>query len=358
LIDISRQQTIKNDIYSFLLQKREETELSYASAVADSRVIESAIANRSPIKPKANIIYLIGLVSGIGLIIIFLLIIEVFSDKIMFRKEIERKISAPIVGELIFGTDKKNLVVQEGNRSILAEQFRMLRTNMSFFGVGTQNKVIQVCSSISGEGKSYVASNLAIAFSLTGKKVLLLELDLRNPKLGRYFSLASKKGLTDCLIKAQSLEEIIQTSPSNPNLHIIASGSIPPNPTELIGSEAFADFMEEIKSQYDYIIVDNSPLSLVTDAQVFAPFSDSTLFVIRHAYTAKRYLSFIEQQVGKKQFKSVSIVFNGLKPRGFQGYGYGNAYSYGYGYGHGYGYGYGSNDKGKKKPWFKKIFNS
>jgi capsular exopolysaccharide synthesis family protein len=229
---------------------------------------------------------------------------------------------------------------------------------MFFFSLGTQNKVIQVCSSISGEGKSYVASNLAIAFSLTGKKVLLLELDLRNPKLGRYFSLASKKGLTDYLIKAQSLEEIIQTSPSNSNLHIIASGSIPPNPTELIGSEAFAAFMEEIISQYDYIIVDNSPFSLVTDAQVFAPFSDSVLFVIRHAYTPKRYLSFIQQQIDKKQFKSVSIVFNGLKPRGIQGYGYGNAYSYGYGYGFGYGYGYGSNEKVKKKPWFKKIFNS
>jgi len=203
----------------------------------------------------------------------------------------------------------------------------MLRTNLSYFGLNAENRVIQVCSSISGEGKSYVASNLAIAFSLTGKKVLLLELDLRNPKLSRYFSLASKKGLTDYLIKAQSLDEIIQKSDHNPNLAIISSGSIPPNPTELIGSEAFADFMQELKSKFDYIIVDNSPLSLVTDAQVFAPYSDSTLFVIRHAYTPKRFLNFIKQQIDKKQFKSMGIVFNGLKPRGVQGYGYGSGYN-------------------------------
>jgi capsular exopolysaccharide synthesis family protein len=354
LIDISRQQVIKNNIFSFLLQKKEETALSYASAVADSRVIEPAEANVKPISPKTNMIYLIGLALGIGLVVMVIMVIEALSTNVLFRKEIERSLSVPILGELMYGDKNKVLVVKDGDKSMLAEQFRMLRTNLSYFGLSAEKNIIQICSSISGEGKSYVATNLAITFSLTGKKVLLLELDLRKPKISRYFKLTSKKGVTDYLINVASLDEIIQTAVNNPNLSIISSGTIPPNPTELVGSEAFTQFIEEIKPKFDYIIVDSAPLSLVTDSQIFAPFAQVTLYVVRHGYTPKNYLNFIQQQVDANRFTRLSIIFNGVKSRGVSR----NGSVSGYGSGYGYGYGYGYHDQPNKKSWLKKIFSS
>ncbi|MEY4030538.1 MAG: hypothetical protein RJA90_1801, partial [Bacteroidota bacterium] len=200
LIDISRQQMIKNNIYSFLLQKREETALSYSSASADSRVVEPAVTSAGPIRPKTNMIYLIGLAVGVGIVVLLIMLKDSLTSAVMFRKDIEKNVSAPILGELILGKKGSPIVVSDGNRTLLAEQFRMLRTNLAYAGLTKEKNIIQVCSSISGEGKSFIASNLAITYSLTGKKVLLLELDLRKPKQSSYFNLNSKKGLTNYLI--------------------------------------------------------------------------------------------------------------------------------------------------------------
>lgn len=351
LIDISRQQMIKNNIYSFLLQKREETALSYSSAAADSRVIEPAVAGANPIRPKRNMIYLIGLAVGLGLVVFVILLMDSLSGAVMFRKDIEKSVSAPILGELILGKKGSPIVVSDGNRTLLAEQFRMLRTNLAYSGLTKEKNIIQVCSSISGEGKSFVASNLAITYSLTGKKVLLLELDLRKPKLPTYFKLNSKKGLTNYLIKSASLSEILQQPEDFPHLSIISSGPIPPNPTELLASTDFAEFIAQVRDQFDYIIADLPPVSVVTDAQIFAPYAQATLYVIRHAKTPKSYLKLIQQKVQLGHKINLQIVFNGIKPRGVIPYG--DGYGYGNGYGYGYGYGY---HEGEKKPnWFKRL---
>lgn len=351
LIDISRQQMIKNNIYSFLLQKREETALSYSSAAADSRVIEPAVAGVNPIRPKTNMIYLIGLALGLGLVVFVIMLMDSLTGTVMFRKDIEKSVTVPIIAELILGKRNSPIVVSDGNRTLLAEQFRMLRTNLAYSGLTKDKNIIQVCSSISGEGKSFVASNLAITYSLTGKKVLLLELDLRKPKQSTYFNLASKKGLTNYLTNTASLGEIMQQVEGIPHLSIISSGPIPPNPTELLSGTAFAEFISQVRGQFDYIIADLPPVSVVTDAQIFAPFAQATLYVVRHAKTPKSYLKLIQQKVQLNHFNQLQIVFNGIKPRGVIPYGDG----YGYGNGYGYGYGYGYHEGEKKSNWFKRL---
>ena len=331
LIDISRQQVIKNSIYSFLLQKREESELSFSSAVADSRVVEPATASVEAIKPKPAMIYLIALAMGIGLGVLFVLFKENYNQKVMFRTEIEHQVKVPILGELMFDKKKDSLVVKDGSRTLLAEQFRMLRTNLKFLSLGAKNRVIQVSSSISGEGKSYVASNLAIALSLTGKSVVLMELDLRKPKISEVFNLEKEIGITEYLVGMKTLEQIIKPIAAYKGLNIISSGVIPPNPSELIGSQNFSDLIDILKSRFDYIVFDTAPVSLVSDALLLAPFADATIYVLRHEYTPKAYLNFIQQLNKDKKFNNLCLVFNGVKPRGF------NVYGYGYGYGHAYG---------------------
>ncbi|MFW0716680.1 GumC family protein [Pedobacter sp. N23S346] len=340
LIDISRQQEIKNGIYTFLLQKREETALSYASAAADSRLIEPASASSKPVKPKKVFIYFIGLALGIGISVGLVWLKEGLMQTVMFREELEQRLPVPILGELSYNKNRHNLVVAAGSRSVIAEQFRALRINLSYLGLGKEDKIIQVSSSIPGEGKSFVAQNLAIAMSLIGKKVLLLELDLRRPKLIRGFPELDGPGLTDYLIDTADIDGIIQQAKVNgkpvENLSLISSGGIPPNPTELIGSEKFSDLMEKLKNKFDYIIVDTPPISLVSDALVFAKFSSVSLYVVRHEYTPTVYLKFIRQLIDEQKLKKLTIVFNSVKQRGMGGYG-GN---YGYGYGYGYGYDY------------------
>jgi len=335
LIDISRQQEIKNGIYTFLLQKREETALSYASAAADSRLIEPASASSKPVKPKKPFIYFIGLALGIGISAGLVWLKEGLMQTVMFREELEQRLPAPILGELSYNKDKHNLVVAEGKRSVIAEQFRALRINLSYLGLGKDDKIIQVSSSIPREGKSFVAQNLAIAMSLIGKKVLLLELDLRKPKLIRGFPELAGPGLTDYLIDAADMDAIIQQAKVNgkpvENLSLISSGAIPPNPTELIGSEKFSDLIGKLKNKFDYIIVDTPPISLVSDALVFAKFSSVSLYVVRHEYTPKVYLKFIRQLIDDGKLKKLTIVFNSVKQRGMGGYGGNYGYSYGYG---------------------------
>lgn len=259
---------------------------------------------------------------------------------VMFREELEQRLPVPILGELAYNKDKQNLVVAAGSRSVIAEQFRALRINLSYLGLSKEDKIIQVSSSIPGEGKSFVAQNLSIAMSLIGKKVLLLELDLRRPKLIRGFPELGGPGLTDYLIDAADIDGIIQQAKVNgkpvENLSLISSGGIPTNPTELIGSEKFSDLMEKLKNRFDYIIVDTPPISLVSDALVFAKLSSVSLYVVRHGYTPTVYLKFIRQLIDEQKLKKLTIVFNGVKQRGMGGYG-GN---YGYGYGYGYGYDY------------------
>jgi capsular exopolysaccharide synthesis family protein len=343
LIDISRQQLIKNNIYTFLLQKKEETALNYASTIADLRVIESASAY-GPVKPVEKNFYLAGALIGILVAAFIVLFREQYNRKILFRSAIEEKTKVPIVGEIVQIATKDPIVILEGKRTIIAEQFRSLRTNLSFMAINEDAKTTLITSNISGEGKSFISINLAISYTLTDKKVALMELDLRKPRLSKLLDVTKDPGISNYLVGKISIDDIIKPTKIK-NLFVISAGSIPPNPSELILSNKFKEMMDEIKSKFDYLIIDSAPIGPVSDALLLKDFADTTIFVVRHNITPKIYLKQIDNLNQLKKFNNICIVFNGLKRRGFGGsYGYGGYGNYGYGYGYGYGY----KDKGSK----------
>jgi tyrosine-protein kinase Etk/Wzc len=337
LLDISRQQAIKNNIYTFLLQKREETALSSAGTTPDLRVLEKG-SSYGPIKPVAKNFYLTGFLLGLLVSVAYVLLREQFNRKILFRSEIEDKTKIPVLAEIMYSKTPDTIAISEGKRTIIAEQFRSMRTNLAFMGINEDNKTLLVTSSISGEGKSFIALNLAMSFTLTGKKVGLMEMDLRKPKLSKYLGINRDPGITSYLIGKASIDEIIKET-KYPNLFVVSAGPIPPNPTELILSKKFGEMIALLKDRFDYIIIDSAPIGPVTDSQLISGYANSTLYVVRHAHTPKVFLRMIDDLYKQEKFKNMALIFNGLKPRGagvFGGYGYGYG-SYGYGYGYGYG---------------------
>ena len=350
LLEISRQQVIKNNIYTYLLQKREETALSSAATSTDLRVLEKGVAT-GPIKPIDKNYYLMGLLGGLLVAIAFVILREQFNRKILFRSEIEERTKVPVLAEIIQTNTKDAIAISEGKRTIIAEQFRSLRTNLAFMGFNEKQKTLLVTSSISGEGKSFIALNLAMSITLTGKRVALMEMDLRKPKLSKYLNIKRDPGISNFLIDKATIQEIIKVT-DHANLFVISAGPIPPNPTELIGSPRFKEMMDLLKEQFDYIIIDSAPIGPVTDSQLLAVYANTTIYVVRHAQTPKVFLRMIDDLFTQHKFNNMSIVFNGLRQRGFSflSYGYGYA-NYGYGYGYGYGSdGYGYYTSEEKKP--------
>ena len=327
-VSIKRQQGIKESLYLLLLQKKEETAISYASTVSDSRLIDEAFVSASPIKPIPNTIYLIAILIGLGIPIILINIKAVLNDKISSRAELEQKTnSIPILGEV--GNKPKNIVgplLDTKSNNFIAEQFRILRTNLQYLIQGQKAcKKILVTSSISGEGKSFISLNLAASLASAGQKVILINLDIRKPKLHEYLNLSNNKGIVNYLIGQGKASDFVQLT-SEPNLSFVASGPIPPNPAELLSSNKLQEFIKELENDYQYILIDCSPNGLVTDAQLAAPLVDATIFIVRHEYTPQRAMLPLSNLYDEKKFPSLTVIYNGVK---------GNA-SYGYGYGYGY----------------------
>ena len=350
LIDISRQQTIKNEIYTFLLQKREESAISYAATVSDVRIIEKAFGG-TKISPKPNLVYVISLSLGIFIPLVLLFIIIMLNPKVGFRNELDYLTEVPVIGEILWDKQKRNIVVGLKDRSLISESLRTIRTKLSHVknASGDLCKTILVSSSVPGEGKTFLSVNLGISYSLTGKRVLLVGGDMRKPTLHRPFKLQSRKGLSSYLSGVSDLEALIFPTEYD-HLYIIPSGVIPPNPTELFDGEMMTHLMEKLKEQYDIIIIDTPPLGLVSDAELIAKYCDISLFLVRQNRTFKdAVVEVIDKASTNGVFNNIMIVFNGVKPTGigkyaYYGYGYG-----GYGYG-GYGYGgYGYYGGGVKK---------
>ncbi len=357
LLEISRQQAIKNNIYTFLLEKREEAALSYASAVADSRVIEGAKSTREPIKPVIPMVYGIAFAIGMVLAILYVAVKEKFNNRIMFSKDIENIAKVPIIGEVSHSSTADDFVIAEGKRTAVAEQIRAIRSNLSYFGINEKgNNVLLITSSIPGEGKSFISTNLGVSLTLTGKRVVLLELDLRKPKVSSIFGIKKEKGISNYLVGATTLDQIVQPT-SFKNLFLISSGPIPPNPTELLLLPAFEKMIDDLKAQFDVVVIDTPPIGLVSDAQILSPYADASIFVVRHNHTPKSYLQLLRNLYEANKYKNMSVVFNGVKQRGMNIYG--RSYGYGYGYGNEYGYGAGYYDesvgKKKKKSLFQRI---
>lgn len=350
LLDVSRQQEIKNAIYTFLLQKREEAAIAAASIVPNFRVIETPEKGDivSPIPKK---IYSVGIITALCLVIVFIYFKEFSSKKILFRSQVEEYLPIPVISELVYFEHNPNdpVVVGDGKRTLIAEQFRELRTNINFITATSPDpcKIILTTSSIPGEGKSFVAINAAISLSLTSSRVVLLEFDMRKPKISKPIGIAADPGLSNFLAGSVKEEDIVKKHPSIENLFVIPSGPIPPNPAELMTNEKLSILFSYLKVNFDYVVIDSPPIAAVTDAKILSPFADATLYIVRHNYTNYVFLNLLSDVHRKKALKNINIVFNGIKNKKVLGYGY-SSYGYGYGYGYSYGYGYTVDEKRKK----------
>jgi capsular exopolysaccharide synthesis family protein len=337
LVEIQRQQAIKNEVYQFLLKKREETGLARASTMSDSRVLDAAETASDPVSPKKMLIYLIAiilaLVAGIG----YVTMRELLTNKIIFRSQIEELTTIPVVGE-ITNLSKGNIFVKNSKKiakTATVEQFRQLRMGLGLYSKQTQKRKLLITSSIGGEGKSFVSGNLARSLASSGKKVVLVDFDMRNPKTTRLFSLNEKSGIKEYLEETKPAEEVIHQT-EHEHLYIIPAGAGAINPTELLLGSRLGELFEYLEKHFDYIIADTAPIQPVTDAYIVSDYCDVTLFVLRHRYTPKVMIQILDDNNKIKALKNLHIVFNGVKSRGF----FGKA-GFGYGYGYGYEYGYG-----------------
>ena len=330
LIDINRQQSIKNGIYTFLLQKKEETALSYASTVPDSRTIDKAQSTGKPISPKKKLIYLAAFIATLLLGIGFVMARDSLSQKIVFRSQIEELTALPIIGEVATEESRDPIVIQENKKTFIAEQFRKLRSSLGYIGVSSKRKRILVTSSVSGEGKSFIATNLAISLALSGKKVALLDFDLNNPSINNKLNTSNSVGITDFLLGEAKLEDIINETDVHPNLFLIPTGELPGNPSELTMRPEVNDLLDQLDEKFDYIVIDTAPVGPVTDAYMLAPACDAVLYVVRHKYTPKIFIERLDEEIKIHQLPNAAIVFNAVQPRGFASKYYGQGYGYGY----------------------------
>ncbi|MEO8822360.1 MAG: polysaccharide biosynthesis tyrosine autokinase [Ginsengibacter sp.] len=332
LLDISREQQIKSNLYAFLLQKKEESEISYASAVSNSRVVDYAQAGNSPVSPKMMLIYAFSIIVFLGICGAFIFIKEFLTGKILYRNEIESLTSIPILGEIAFDKSKSNIVIEKGTRSFVAEEFRKLRISLSFLGIDNSHKKILITSSISGEGKSFISSNLAISLSLTGKKVVLVDMDLNNPTIDKVLNVNREEGVTEYLEGQKDPEEIIKNIKEHENLFFISAGlNLPENPSELLSNGKVVELINYLENIFDIVLIDTSPMVLVTDGYLLTGLCDATLYVIRHHYTPKMLIKRIDENIHINPINNPAIIFNGVKMRGFfkNNYGYGYDYVYG-----------------------------
>ena len=346
---IERNQAIKESLYLFLLQKREEAEVSFAVTEPTIKVIEYALSSDIPISPKKQITLLAALLIAILIPFGSIYLILLFNTKIQLKQEIdELNLGASVIGEIPFIDNEELKVFQNPkDRNILAESFRILSSNVNYLlpqNTGTTDaKVILSTSSVKGEGKSFVALNISLALSSLDKKVLLIGADLRNPQLHKYLGIdKSIPGLTSYLHNTNFdwKSAIINKFENLPHHHTLLTGIIPPNATQLLANGNFEKIISQAKKDYDYIVIDTAPTLLVTDTLLISHLADAMLFICRSNYTEKEILNYPKELIKDGKIKNVGIVLNsvGINAR----YHYGYSYKYGYSYNYGYGYGYAS----------------
>lgn len=357
LVSISRQQEIKAGLYLMLLQKREENAITLASTANNARIVDEALADAIPVSPKGKMIYLVALILGVALPVAVIYIIELFKYKIEGRADVEKITSLPIVGDVPFSENKSSegaIVVHENQNDLMAETFRNVRTNVLYM-MKSNEKVILVTSTTTGEGKSFIASNLAVSLALLGKKIVIVGLDIRKPGLNKAFQLSRKEqGISQFLANPEhtDLMSLVQVSNINPNLSILPGGPIPPNPTELVARESLPQAIDILKKHFDYIILDTAPIGMVTDTQLISRVANASIYVCRADYTHKADYTLINELGEQKKLPNLCTIINGLdmkkKKYGYY-YGYGKyGKYYGYGKKYGYGYGYGAENVNKK----------
>jgi capsular exopolysaccharide synthesis family protein len=306
-----------------------------ASSISNSKIIDQAIASSAPVKPNRNAIRLLAILVGIGIPALFIFMMELMNDKINTRFDIEKITQAPILGEIGHSYADTILTVSKNNRGMVAEQFRIIRSNLQYILNKIEKPVILVTSSFSGEGKSFVTTNLGAVMALAGKKAIVLEFDIRKPKIMTGLDLGKKRGITNYLLGKANLEELPLLVPGFDNLYVLSSGPVPPNPSELLLDPKVEEVFNYLKQNFDIILIDTAPVGMVSDAMTLSKFANCTLYIVRQGHTYKKQIALIDEFYREGKLPKVSIIINDVKVK--PGYGY-------YGYGrYGYGYGYTSN---------------
>lgn len=341
---IARQQKVKEELYLYLLQKREETAIAMAATAPNARVIDAAKASETPVSPKKSIICLAALLLGLFVPFSILYVIDLLDTKVKSRFDITNKADIPFLGDVPNSLTPSE-IINSANRTGTAEALRIVKTNLDFMLSQVPDgeaKTIFLTSTVSGEGKTFLSANLAATMALSGVKVLLMGMDFRNPKLNEYIEMSNGLGLTDYLSSNKIVVgDCIFKSDGFDNFYILPAGKIPPNPTELLMSAKVGELFHQFKKEYDYIIVDMAPVSLVSDTLMLSKFADATVYVVRAGVLDKRMLHIPKMVYEEGKLINMAVVLNDTQ----------HNKSYGYGYGYGYGI------QVEEKSWYKKILN-
>ena len=361
--NIERQLKVKNALYLFLLQKREENELSKEYTASNTRVISPPSSSWTPVAPMKKNTILMALAIGLLLPTAIIFFKEMSNNKVRGRKDLE-DLDIPFVGEipLYIPTDRKeaklamrgkapkNIIVKNGKRDIINEAFRVLRTNLQFITKQKEGcNVIALTSFNPGSGKTFLTMNIAASLALKGEKVLVIDGDMRHGSSSEYVS-SPKTGISNYLSKGiDNIDDAIAAYPGYNELHVLPVGTIPPNPTELLHEKRFGDLINKLRSKYSYILIDCPPVDIVADTQIIEEYTDRTLFVVRTGLLARNMLDELETIHEEKRLKNLAIILNGTYSHGgYYKYGYRYSYRYSYRYGYRYGYKYGYHGEKKK----------
>jgi capsular exopolysaccharide synthesis family protein len=329
LISIQRNNGLLEKLFVYLLQRRSEASITMAANTSDVIIVNPPVAGAA-ISPNQARNYIISVVVGLAFPLAIFFLLELFNTRVQSREDIEKFTSIPFIGGVGHKRTASNLEVLNSPKTIIAESFRALRSNLNYF-LGKRDKVvIVITSSISGEGKTFTSINLASVLALAGKRVLIIGADLRKPKIYIDFKCSNEVGLSTYLSGMNSIAEIIQKT-SYANLDMVSGGPIPPNPGELLLAPALENFILQVRNDYDYVVIDTPPIAVVADAFALIPYADHTLFLIRQNYTPKDLLRTIQDFYKSGKLKNISVVLNDIYRSG-PGYGYGYGYNYGYGY--------------------------
>jgi tyrosine-protein kinase Etk/Wzc len=331
-VEIQRQVNTKLALKTLLEGKREEAAVTRASTVSNSTVVNKAAPSLTPVKPSKKMFQIIAVLAGLGLPALLIFIGEVINDKVSTRFDIERITKAPILGEVGHSYSDQTLIVNKTSRSMVAEQFRIVRANLQYVLPQIEKPVILITSSVSGEGKSFVSTNMGSVIALAGKKTIILEFDIRKPKVLSGLGMNKRSGISNYLVGKAQLADLVLGVPDHPNLWVLPCGPIPPNPSELLLDSKVTEMFNWLRDNYDVILIDTAPVGMVSDAMTLGKFANCTLYLVRQGHTFKKQITLIDEFYQEKKLPRVSIIINDVKLK--PGYGY-----YGYGrYGYGYGY--------------------
>ncbi|HNX88187.1 MAG TPA: polysaccharide biosynthesis tyrosine autokinase [Paludibacteraceae bacterium] len=340
--EIKRQQGVREELFLYLLQKKEEKYMNMSSVVPSSKLIDN-VHSLGPVSPRKNIILLSSLLIGLLIPVIGIKVRDLLRYQIENKEELEEISIVPVLGEIPRTDQSGKVLVKENNTDIFTEMVRLLRANLLFVMDNPDKKVINMLSSVSGEGKTFVTINLAISLALLDKKVLIIELDVRKPRLAEYIGIENKSGITLFLSGQINQNELIKPTDIHPNLSIITAGTIPPNPNELLAKPALDMLIDDLRHQFDYIVIDTAPIGVVSDSFLLNRLTDVTLYVVRAEFTPKKDIEDASLLYKKQKLKNMYFILNDVDlNKNTYRYGYGKKYGYGYVYGknkHTYGYG-------------------